>query len=229
MECSGVNASIGKSEGTLAIFLAIFIAAIVPGAIRPCFDTLPMLLVLEPVADISGSIGVPVSTMSVSLIIEPHSLIDVTNGVDQCAHSISLVVLPHAFIPGGVWPNLHSMPVLLPVDALASVSGSICVGRWAHIRKFVVWLVALTSRFCVAIHHLAFASAPKLAVLLGRLRSILDLKLLTLLINVSDIHLLRVSLLLLDSNLPFIVGVLAHAVCGAVSHIYLLDRLSKTK
>ena len=93
-----VDGTIGEGKRPLAIFLAILVAAIVSSTIRPCFNTLTMLLVFEPVAYICRSICMPVGAMPVSLVVKPETFVDIAIGMDQYSLSVCLIVFPHALV-----------------------------------------------------------------------------------------------------------------------------------
>ena len=105
--------------------------------------------------------------------------------------------------------------MLLAIETLTSVSGSISECRRAHV-DLVVWLVAACS---ATLHSFLFAAWTELAVL-GL--AVLDLELLPLLVNVGNILLVLAFVLLLNSDLPLVVRILTHAVASAISHLSCL-------
>lgn len=97
---------------------------IVLGTVRPCFDSLSMLLVIEPLANIGGPVGMGVGAVAVSLIVPPLPLVDVSVGVDELSEAVSLVLLPLALILRSIGPHLMSVAVLHSIQPLASVDRS---------------------------------------------------------------------------------------------------------
>lgn len=115
VKSAGINASIGKSESTIPIFLTIFVIAVVASSVRPCFNADSMLFVFKPVANICSSVSMFIRALAMSLIIEPHTLVYVSISVDQTAKSVCLIVLPGTLISGSIGPDLDSMTMLLAV------------------------------------------------------------------------------------------------------------------
>ena len=210
-ESSGIDAAISKSESALSIFLAVLVASVVACAIGPRLDTLSVLLVLEPVANVSCTIGVSVGAMAMSLVIEPHAFVNVTIGVHEHTLAISLIVLPLALISRRVGPHLNAVTMLLSIFALASVRRAIGLSRRAHIGDLVIVLVPACLKLGIHLVHLA----------LRNWCTVLNCKLLPLLIDVGDIILsvLALSVLLLDCDFALAVRVLRHAVTCAVAHL----------
>ena len=213
-EGTGVYAAVGEGKSTLSVLLPILVVAIVPGTIRPCLHSLPMLLIFEPVAYVRRSVRMLVCALSMCLIVEPLAFIDITIGVYQCAKSIRLVVLPVALVARAVGPHLRPIAMLLPEDSLAIVSASVGVRRRSHVDLIV--------RFVSSSGHPALSRASSRVFLPFRLMPILDLDLLLCIIDIRH-TLMLLTVFLLDRDLAFVVRIFRDAVPSAISHFYVSD------
>ena len=220
-EGPGIDASVGEGESTFSVLLSVFVASVVARSIRPGLDTLAMLLVFEPLADVGGSVCVSIRSLTMSFIIQPHAFIDVTICVNERAHTIGLVVLPHAVVAGRVWPDLHTVTMLLAVHAFARVSRAIHVRGGSHIGELVIRL-ELGRAAVASILALGTASLGKLAIIW--LHSVFDLKLLALLVDIGGGVRASFALFLLDSDFALPVGSFRDAVACAISHFLSINK-----
>jgi hypothetical protein len=100
-ELAGIYTTICKFQNTVTIFFTVFISSFIACTIRPCLDTLSVLLVLLPVSLVPGSVEVRVNTVTMSLVILPEAVIYVSIGVDETTFAVCLVILGPAlgFLP----------------------------------------------------------------------------------------------------------------------------------
>ena len=104
-ETSIINTLVSPHKPTFSMFLATLIHAFISGSIRPCLNTLSlliltfaMLLIFEPLSIISRSILMGVDPVAMSLVILPFALINVSIRMDQFALAICLVIFPVALV-----------------------------------------------------------------------------------------------------------------------------------
>jgi hypothetical protein len=91
------------------VLLAILVITLVLGAIRPGFNSEPMLLVLAPLTGILSTVHMNICAPAVRFIVEPFSLIDISVRVNESPSAVCHVVLPVAFIFAAVFPDLNSL------------------------------------------------------------------------------------------------------------------------
>ena len=82
LELAFIVTSISEGEPALSLFLSIFVTALISGAIWPRFDTMTVLLVIEPLALVIGAIRVGVGAHALSLVVDPLALVDITICMD---------------------------------------------------------------------------------------------------------------------------------------------------
>ena len=98
---------VGPDELALATLFALFVFSCVHRAIRPLFDSLPVLLVVLPLSLVPVPVEMLVDAVPVRLVILPHALVHVSFGVDEAAVTILATVPPVSVVPATVCPYLH--------------------------------------------------------------------------------------------------------------------------
>lgn len=111
--------------GTAAVFLALFIIAVISGPVCPCLYTVPVLQVIFPVTFVLCTVYVCIDAVTVRFVVLPFTIKHITIDVPELSFAVSLVVDPLAFVAGAIRPNLDPLSVTHCPFPLALVDGSI--------------------------------------------------------------------------------------------------------
>ena len=205
-ESSRVNAAVGERQCAFSILFSDLVATIIPRAVRPRFNTLSMLLIIEPIANIRSSICMTIGSAAMCLVVEPITFVYVSICMDQSTKAVGLIAFPHAFVRGRVRPDLHTAPMFASIDSLTCVLRAISVGSRRHV-NFVVWRELTLQALLVAV---------------------LNFKLLFVLVDVGNIILMTLIFALLGLNSDFLFPLEAFraAMARAISHLIFLILIS---
>lgn len=99
LEIAVVRALVTPNELAFAVFHALDVFSGILGTIWPLFDSLSVLLVVEPLALVPASIIVGVNAETIGLVLVPGAFVDVALGVHQSAVAARHAVLPEAVVP----------------------------------------------------------------------------------------------------------------------------------
>lgn len=120
------------------MLLSVLVLTFVLGAIRPLFNALTMLLVLDPIADVCRSVRMLVGATPVGFVIAPGSFVNVAIGVHENSVTIRLVVPPLAVVPAPVLPNLLTVAIFHSLAQFTSVNSTITQGNWPVVLPILI-------------------------------------------------------------------------------------------
>ena len=93
-EVAFVIGTVCETKDAFAVFLSVLVLTLVLSAIRPGFNSPPVLLVFVPLAHVLGPVVVCVCALAMRLIIDPFALIHVPVRVFQSSVPIGSVPFP---------------------------------------------------------------------------------------------------------------------------------------
>jgi len=103
----------------------LLILSLVLSTVRPLFNTLTVLFVLEPLSFISAAVVMGVNSVPVGLVVSPLSLVDVAFGVHEAAVPVSHPLRPEAVVARPIRPDLDSASILLIIEPFSLVDGPV--------------------------------------------------------------------------------------------------------
>lgn len=113
LEIAVVGTLVTPDELSSAVLHAFDVFAGVLGTIGPLFDSLSMLLVVEPLALVPAAIIVGVNSEAIGLVLMPRALVHIAFRVDQAAVPTRHPVLPKPVVSRAIRPNLNSASISL--------------------------------------------------------------------------------------------------------------------
>ena len=122
---ANIDRSICKNQFSKPVLSAITILSLIVGTIRPCLNTMSVLIVVLPLADVFLPTNVNKYPLTICNVVFPLSLIDVS----ICMYKLSLAanhsVFPVAFIHGAVFPSLFSVTLFHSIFPMSFVDCAI--------------------------------------------------------------------------------------------------------
>lgn len=120
------------------MLLAVFVLPLVLRSVGPLFDSLAVLFILDPFAYIGGSICMFVGSVSMCFIVVPRTFIYVSVCMDKNAMAVCLVLTPLAIVLAAILPYLLPVPILLALQQLSCIDGSVAQSDRTVVLSYVV-------------------------------------------------------------------------------------------